>query len=94
MLWDCHPIEDRVTGRTGRVLGRRRGWLARLAPAIDMLVVLDAPAQYVLRHRPNEDAARLASLRDAYLRLAASMPSVIIDARQSRETVRDQGRIP
>jgi thymidylate kinase len=91
VLWDRHPLEDRVTGRHGRrVLGRRRGWLIRLAPLIDTLIVLDAPIDHVLERRPNEDAQRSEAMRAAYLQLAGTMPSVIIDARQSREVVLDE----
>jgi len=61
-----HPIEDRVTSSHGRrVMGRRRGWLVGLAPPLDMLVVLDAPAEHTLRHRPGEDVALLAVMREA-----------------------------
>lgn len=91
VLWDRHPIEDRVTGRHGRrVLGRRRGWLTRLAPRVDTLIVLDAPIDHVRGHRPNEDVRRLAAMRAAFLELAGTMTSVIIDARQSRDAVRDE----
>jgi thymidylate kinase len=91
VLWDRHPIEDRVTGRHGRrVLGRRRGWLIRLAPAIDTLIVLDAPIDHVRERRPNEDAQRSEAMRAAYLQLARRMRSVVIDARKPPDAVRDE----
>jgi thymidylate kinase len=91
VLWDRHPIEDRLLGLYGRrVMGRRRGWLVRLAPPIDVLVVLDAPVEHVIAHRPDEVVGRLASMRATYLHMASTMPSVIVDARQGRDAVRDQ----
>jgi thymidylate kinase len=91
VLWDRHPIEDRVTASHGRrVMGKRRGWLVRLAPPLDVLVVLDAPAEHARRNRPSEDLARLAAMREAYLRLATTVPSVVIDARQTSDAVHDQ----
>ena len=91
VLWDRHPIEDRLVSRHGRrVMGRRRAWLTRLAPPVDVLIVLDAPVDHVRMHRPDEDVHRLESMREAYLRLADAMPSVIVDARQARDTVRDE----
>ena len=91
VLWDRHPIEDRLLGVHGRrVMGRRRGWLAPLAPPIDLLIVLDAPVDHVHGHRPDEDVSRLASMRATYLHMAKTMPSVIVDARQPRDAVRDE----
>jgi thymidylate kinase len=91
VLWDRHPFEDRHLRLHGRrVMGRRRGWLARLAPPIDLLIVLDAPVSHVQGHRPDEDLGRLAAMRATYLHLAGTMPSQIVDARQPADAVRDE----
>lgn len=91
VLWDRHPIEDRVTmGMGRRVMGRGRGWLARLAPSPDVMIVLDAPPEHVAQRRPDDDPGNLSAMREGYLRLAESVPSVVIDARQTRTEVRDE----
>ena len=90
LVWDRHPLEDRFTSIEGRlVLGRGRGWLARLAPSPHILVVLDAPGEVLHARRRGESPDQLERLRQIYLRLAGERPAVVIDASLPPDEVRD-----
>jgi thymidylate kinase len=91
VLWDRHPLEDGVTARMGRrVMGRGRGWMSLLAPAPDLLVVLDAPVPVLRSRRREQDPEQLANLRTAYLALAKRHPHVIVNAARPPAEVRDR----
>lgn len=91
VLWDRHPMEHKMMSEFGRdMLGRGRGWLARVAPRPDMLVVLDAPIEMLLERRPDESATTMIAMREGYLRLSESVPSLVIDAMQPAAVVRDE----
>lgn len=90
VVWDRHPIEDRWLGIEGRrVLGRRRGWLARFAPRPDLVVVLVAPIDDIAARRPDETPGTLDRHQRAYLAAAKNLPSVRIDAARSPAEVGD-----
>jgi len=91
VIWDRHPLEDRVLRVEGRsVLGTRRGWLAHLAPAPDVLVVLDAPVAILTDRNDEHRSEALGRLRERYRELAARPGSITIDATLPAAEVRDR----
>lgn len=90
VIWDRHPMEDRVLGIEGRsVLGTRRGWLARVAPHPDVVVVLDAPVGILADRNDEHGSEALGRLRRRYREFAGIHGSVVIDATPSVTEVRD-----
>ena len=89
VIWDRHPLEDRVLAVEGRsVLGTRRAWLAHLAPKPDVLVVLDAPVPVLADRNDEHGSEALGRLRARYREFAAMPGSVTIDATLPEAEVR------
>jgi thymidylate kinase len=81
VVWDRHPMEDAVTGVAGRrVLTRGHGWMQRLLPAPEFVVVLDVEAAVLAQRRPGETRSTLETLRARFLALAEAAGAVVVDA--------------
>jgi len=90
VIWDRHPMEDRVLGVEGRsVLGTRRGWLARVAPQPDVVVVLDAPVTVLADRNDEHGSEALGRLRRRYRDFAGIHGSHVVDTTATAPEVRD-----
>lgn len=85
VVFDRHPLDAAVApGRSGV----RRRLLASSVPAPDLIVVLDAPADVLHARKPDHSVVMLATMRQAYLDLAARRPdAVVVDASRSLDHV-------
>ena len=91
IVWDRHPLEDRVMRAEGRlVLGDRRRWLGRLAPQPDVVVILDAPTAVLRQRRDEHHADQFDRFRQIYERIARERPAILVEASRPAADVRDE----
>jgi thymidylate kinase len=91
VVWDRHPLEDRVMRAEGRlVLGDRRRWLGRLAPQPDVVVILDAPTAVLRQRRDAHHADQFDRFRQIYGRIAGERPAILVEATRPAAEVRDE----
>lgn len=95
VIFDRYTYDARLPDATATARTRlRRALLARLLPAPDLVVVLDAPAAVLHARKPEHPLCRLEQQRAGYLRLATQLPRcVVVDADRPLDAVqRDVSR--
>jgi thymidylate kinase/aminoglycoside phosphotransferase (APT) family kinase protein len=90
VVLDRHPLDGVVAAPGGARAARiRRRLLAAVAPAPDLIVVLDAPVDVLLERKQEHGRDRLAAMLEGYRRLARTDPRACrVDATGSADEVR------
>jgi thymidylate kinase len=90
VVWDRHPIEERVISSLGRRSSRIRRLAERLLPKPDLIIVLDAPGEVVRDRKAERGLKELEQLRSEYLAIGDVLPSVaIVDATRTDGEVQE-----
>ena len=91
VLFDRYAHDARLPlpPSAGRRTRLRRALLARALPSPDLLIVLDAPVEVLLRRRQEHPADVIAAQRKRYVELATSArDGVVVDATEDAAAVR------
>jgi thymidylate kinase len=90
VVFDRYVYDARLPApRPSRLLGRARRWIVgHAAPATDVVVLLDAPADVLFARKGEHDPAALAAQRAGYRTVVDGLPNgVVVDATRPTDDV-------